>query len=126
MDDIETRESSVHENLAAPSAIGTLEIVWLAVITIGLLVIVGVVYKKYWSGSRIQSPPPSSWSDDAEIGGDDDILIADGPDSVEVSCNSSDVESLGSISLEDDALSQPATNKPRRTPHLTDSTIMEI
>merc|ERR1712062_172163 len=99
MDEIEERENTVHDKLASgpASALSAMEIVWLALITLGLLVVVALVYKKYWSGSSVQSPPPNSWSDDAEMGGDYGVQDADSQsDMVEVSIehDSSDVESL--------------------------------
>lgn len=102
--------------MASPLTVA--EIVWLAVLSAGLLVIIGLVYRKYWNSTHRQAPTTSAWSD-AESGAAGDFAVSDrssivdvnDSDSVGVSVSDSDadVESLGSVSLDDDGPSVHAT-----------------
>jgi len=96
------------------------EIVWLAVLSVGLLVIVAVVYRKYWNRAHVQAPSATTWSD-AESGGAGDFAsVSDHSSVVDVLNDSdsagvaSDVESLGSVSLDDDG---PTVHTNTTTPN---------
>jgi len=126
--DVETRENKDEQEMASiASNLQTMEIgiaAWLVVLTVSLIVIVALVYKKYRSGPwNSPAKSPSTWSD-AESGDlssmSDKSSVVDlgvlqgghvmsghesdsNSDSVEVPLDrDSDVESLGSVNLDDE------------------------
>lgn len=123
---LEKNEEDLEEDAANISAsftnsLGIMEIVWLALLSVGLLVIVALVYRKYWNRTHVQAPSATTWSD-AESGdaGDfssDRSSVVDVERSVDG--DTSDVESLGTISLDDDG---PAVHTSPAQPNFRGAT----